>query len=420
MSAAVAANSLVNNGAAVLAAAPDAPGSLPAVQPNAAPPFTYTLRMIPPPPGTSFTIPNMRLDAKGDFFANVASGDVLEGTLSLGAVVYHLASDSFEDVGGPSVAVAEDIGNNGFVVGTSQPVLGAPGKAFAWSKATGRLEIAGLGSAGEVITDSGLVGGDICSETECHAFQWDSSTSKRTDYDGFRLTFRGHRWAINNAGSMLGFVGGGVSPDQPAVLTRDGSVSHIQLPAACGPAFQPIAIDDEGDLFLELDPGHIVVLRDGNVTDIGRGAAVLPPGARDALKEDTAFIDINRKGGALLLDIIAFTDAAGNSRESAVGFHWSASSGASVIRLASASGTFPQSVNRDGIVVGTAKIANDRHAFVWTRESGAFDLETLVSDMPADRHLEQAFNVGDGGHVLARLDNFDLVLLTPIASPAVP
>jgi hypothetical protein len=424
ISAAATANPTGSNGAAVEAAAPDASNGMPAAQPNAAPPVTYSLRKIPPLPGPGSVFGQGGIDLTGDFIANVE----LECDRRRHAFVYHTASDSYEEVGDPDTdSQAAAIGNNGFVIGevfTGQLFTGSI--AFAWSKETGRIEIAGhvLGSSASSISDSGLIGG----QNVQGVFEWDSSTSKLTNYPHFFLE-SSSRHTMNNFGSMAGRY---VPPNMqgyPAILMRDGSVSRIDLPSPDVFAAFPIAIDDNGDVFLQWNENHpplaagLVVSAKGSTMNIGRGVATPPPGAI-VKSEIASMTDLNSKGQLLGFDRVDFVDAQGMDGRIETGFLWSASEGTSVIRADSSLRTFPVGVNRDGVVVGVASLPAGSRAFLWTKESGVLELEALVSNMPPGAHLTIPEAIGDGGHVLAHLDDGSptgsVVLLIPMASPTAP
>ena len=75
----------------------------------------------------------------------------------------------------------------------------------------------------------------------------------------------------------------------------------------------------------------------------------------------------------------------------------------------------PHSVNGKAIVVGEA----DQRAFVWSKPSGGFLLDTLLARSAPQASLRRAVVIGDGGHIIAETQDLRLVLLTPSTEPSV-
>jgi hypothetical protein len=208
-------------------------------------------------------------------------------------------------------------------------------------------------------------------------------------------------------------------------MTADGTLSLVE-PTVARTHSTRHYIDDNGNILFNaslidaagLKTGAIAIVG-GAALNVGRGVA--PPGPVPSA-DSAFFTGYSPRGSAVGVDQ---PNGLGD-RAAFTGFYWTAQQGAVAVDVGS-SKTYPRGVNNVGVVVGEVTPLLDStkfesQAFVWSRASGGFLLDALVTNLPAGGHLRRARAVADSGHIAAEMTDGRLVLLTPSAAcmPAKP
>jgi len=377
--------------------------------------LSYTMTRVRPPVAGS-GVYDVRLDTRG-----MVTGTYVANRTTTNPVnrpfIYNAVNDSSLDIGpaDPGIStLAFAIADSGLVVGAAYfPHNGGllPG-AFVWSPPDGFLAIdpeQNEGSFAYWVSDAGIVGGETVDATsqECTgAFRWDVASRTFTRF----ANFCPH--TMNASGAMAGrYSPPGVSP-YLAMLENDGSLRAL-LPGR--------AIDgrvrflmENGDAVIDascgIDAGQIVA--SGSTALVIKPGFVHPPPEATESFEQATIYNVSRSNLAVGLDQV-FWSRPGMAGMLASGFVWSTDAGALQVGVG-ADSAFPRALNSAGVVVGfTPFLGVPQRAFVWTRESGGVLLETRVTNLPAETHIRDALDIGEGGHILATTGDDGFVILTP-------
>ena len=315
-------------------------------------------------------------DLKGDFMATEESPVTLPRAVLVGGGLA---------VQAPSGAAG--VTPNGIAVGSwFDPDIEA-NRGFVHFQSTGQTQFLPANTRAEFVSETGLVGGHVCTPdgSDCHAFHWSPSSQALAEHPHF-----GAVW-MNNAGTMVGHYQPAEGTSRLATVDAGGAVTPLPSVDA-GPGLSAVLqyIADDGTVFLNTGnattgaQGDAVVIANGAVTRIGRGIAPRPDicGICDC-SESTGFRAFSATGHAVGVDRLQYSDKDGVHVAAEVGFHWSARDGATVLRVG-ASDAIPTSVNAQGVVVGA--ISAENKPFIWQKDVGGFRLpfegEVRASGMP--------------------------------------
>ena len=305
-------------------------------------------------------------------------------------------------LGGPGTTAAA-LNEHGQVAGTSR-ISGnsALVHPFRWSQATGMRDLGAAGQADAVVIDINnrgqVVGRASFPGTgmpETHGFFWSAQTGI---IDIGALGEFSVPTAMNDAGSIVGYGGRGPSGILAFRWTRATGISDLgSLPDEFTWA---TAINRAGQItgaspFVAGGQAHPFLWEPGRgLLDLGTGTAARGAGT-----------EVNEHGmviGYLFRDFIL-----------SHGFIWTRETG--LIEIGAGSPTLATStndVNKHGQVVGSI----GGRAFVWTRNQGVVDLNTLITGGPPGLVLRSARAISESGAILARADT-GLYLLVPRAGP---
>lgn len=320
-------------------------------------------------------------DLKGDFMATEESPVTLPRAVLVGGGLA---------VQAPSGAAG--VTPNGIAVGSwFDPDIEA-NRGFVHFQSTGQTQFLPANTRAEFVSETGLVGGHVCTPdgSDCHAFHWSPSSQALAEHPHF-----GAVW-MNNAGTMVGHYQPAEGTSRLATVDAGGAVTPLPSVDA-GPGLSAVVqyIADDGTVFLNTGnattgaQGDAVVIANGAVTRVGRGIAPRPDicGICDC-SESTGFRAFSATGHAVGVDTLQYSDKDGVHVAAEVGFHWSARDGATVLRVG-ASDAIPTSVNAQGVVVGA--ISAENKPFIWQKDVGGFRL-------PFEGEVT---GIGDAGHLLA-------------------
>lgn len=217
---------------------------------------------------------------------------------------------------------------------------------------------------------------------------------------------------VNGNGQMSGYVTGAAH----AVRNADGTVSLTGV-ASYG---VPSLINDDGIVagwfYKDFNLGNARVYT-------WRAGALDVVGERLAVREDDRIypVDLNQ-GGELVGTTSSFPGVVGQTT-----FRTFVSSPTELVSdigsLPDAPFTNPYAINNHGQVVGYSGGGVINRAFTWTRATGIVDLNSRLSNPPANLILSAALAISDNGSIVA-VDEIhgSLVLLKPVVSdpPAAP
>jgi hypothetical protein len=331
---------------------------------------------------------------------------------------------------GEAFSIVSALNESGLVVGRSATASGGSA-AYAWSQASGlRLlsedDASFSASEAVLVTEEGIVAGraNTLAPSSPVIFQWNPATSAvSNNYPRFALQ------AMNRDGTMLGFADpGNVEEGRFATLAADGTLTLVE-PALGRTSSAHHYIDDNGNIFANAGRTGVIQaagLKTGAIAIVGGkalnvGLGIAPPGPVPSA-DSAFFTGYSPRGSAVGVDQ---PNGLGD-RAAFTGFYWTAQQGAVAVDVGS-SKTYPRGVNNVGVVVGEVTPLLDStkfesQAFVWSRASGGFLLDALVTNLPVGGHLRRARAVADSGHIAAEMTDGRLVLLTPSAAcmPAKP
>jgi hypothetical protein len=390
-------------------------------------PSSYTIRPLGVPEGSSGRFPTFSLvvrgqqiiDSQGRSIAHYRDASDFEHAMydtSAGALA--VTDASTEKTSHPYAA-----NEHGWVVGSINDRLqpAPPQVAFAWSQATGTVrpteKLFGFFSSADFINDDGQVSGRLCRSTvngllaDCGStFVWDSRTSALRVLGGFSLK------SMNSSGDMLGFA---QPPDcdspRLGIMRRNGTFEPL-LEVGEPQLGNFTYLADDGTAIVEYLSGGafrtFAITAAGSV-EIGRGVAQLPAGAT-VVSEVVSLNAVGRAGHAAGINTLGYTDGTdGPIRYINTPFVWRAADGVTPIAIEGTTDIFiPTAINRHGIVVGGASGPTyPPPGVVWSKETGGRFLETLL---PAEgAGLQQAWAIGDSGHIAAFDGSSRAVVLTP-------
>lgn len=271
--------------------------------------------------------------------------------------------------------------------------------AFRWSKQAGMVDIGRTplrSSYGAVINDQGEIAGAAGfppAGDALHAARWNARN--RVQDLGTLAGGTSAAAALNQAGTVVGWT---EAPQNtglrlPFRWTPAGGMQALGTLASAGATASDVNLDGAIAGSAPLRPGgtaHAFLwTKQSGPIDLGTGSGDASGATR-----------LNDKG--MLIGSISRLPAFG------IGFVWTRADGLIELGKLGVNASSAEDLNQEGRVVG----AFDGRAYLWTRERGMTDLNTLVSNAPRGLVLLRASAINDAGLIVAST-NAGLVLLSP-------